>query len=263
MELSNFSDSTDFRDLCNKLILQHIESYQESTGNPFTFVELTKIADELSQDLRLDADLLEFLRQQDNLFESMNIQQTYNCYQFSKKLEPISSLDLEHRQMAFYLDNFILQKELPAHIEEELGAAKDFFKHMYIRLKLLMNGWTDKNVENSIKCNCGVEWELQEYYSWLSLIRYQLKIEDIQLAKRTKGRPRVPQDVANIFKTHLNIKKKETISKKYQIYNILKHLPSEDYDSLVEIIDSSEADDEFKEKMTEVFQSLQKLFHWV
>ena len=256
--METFTPETDFISLVQQLVLSHIENYSRATTTTFVFEDLAKIAEDVSGDLRIDKDLLDFLRAQNNLLQTMNVRQTYNCYQFRQRLPPITDVDLEHRQNAIFLNFFLQDQPIPPHIAEEFAAIPDFYKRLYIRLKLLMHGWADKNVESSLKCNCGLTWELNENYIWLSLIRTQLKIEDINISRKIKGRPKVPEEVATIFKKHLNDKKKETISRKYQVYNICKQLTQEDMNVLCNLVQHSDMQDAWKAKMGTILSGLKE-----
>jgi hypothetical protein len=121
-----------------------------------------------------------------------------------------------------------------------------------------MSNWNDKNLESSLKCNCQLSWELQDEYLWLTVIRMQLHVDELFGAKRpTKGRPRVPESVIGIYKQHLNSKKKETISKKYQAYNFVKQISSDDFTKLKSCLKAAK-DTEWTKRMTTILDGLKE-----
>lgn len=250
------SDASDFLALSEELLRKHKEHYEQKTNTSFAYCDIAQIADSLKADGKMDDDLVTFLKNQNNLLQTMNVKQTYNCLQFTKRERPIADIDLEHRQISVFLDHFLSSKQMAPHIIEELQSNEGFYKRMYIRLQLLMSNWNDKNLESSLKCNCQLTWNLQDEYIWLTVIRMQLHVDELFGHKRSsKGRPRVPEQVLGIYKQHLNNKKKETISKKYQVYNFVKKMTVEDFTKLKGCLKAAK-DHEWTKRMTEILDGL-------
>jgi len=90
----------------------------------------------------------------------------------------------------------------------------DFYKRLYIRIKLLKEGWKPLNIETFIKTNYSLNWDIIRYKFTYIYLRVILNIKQ---KHQLKGRPKLPEYLKEYIKHKIQEKNKRRMKEKYDI----------------------------------------------
>jgi hypothetical protein len=98
---------------------------------------------------------------------------------------------------------------------------KEFYERLYVRIKLLKEGWSPLNIEKSLKVNYSLNWDIIRYkFTYI----YLKTILNIKQKQQYKGRPKLPDYIKTYIKPKLKEKNKNRMKIKYDISNDLNNL---------------------------------------
>jgi hypothetical protein len=98
---------------------------------------------------------------------------------------------------------------------------KEFYERLYIRIILLKEGWRPLNIENFIKTNYSLKWDIIRYkFTYI----YFMSILNIKQKQQYKGRPKLPLFLKSYINPILKEKNKVRMKEKYDISKDLNKL---------------------------------------